>query len=227
MRYLILLASIAALLTASCASTSKKGPITATNSMSAAELLAVSRDSSEKAQKAKSREQQRNWALHGISVAEQCLMRAPEEPGCYYYRAINTGLYHEVKVVGYQKGVKQMIEDCKKVIELDPKYDHGGAYRILGQIYTKLPQTGGRPDSITRDLEKAEDYLKQALRIAPGYPENHIFYAETLLEQDRTSEASSALLNARELTPRWKQDNAYESWQITMKDLERKLTKSK
>jgi hypothetical protein len=74
-------------------------------------------------------------------------MRAPEEAGCYYYRAVNTGLYHEVKIVGYQKGVKQMIEDCEMVIKLDPKYDHGGAYRILGQIYTKLPQTTGRPAS--------------------------------------------------------------------------------
>ena len=218
---------IIAAITISCASTSKGKPLTSTDivNMTPQELIAVSKESSEHAQDTANNESQRNWALHGISVAEQCLMRAPEEPGCYYYRAINTGLYHEVKIVGYQKGVKKMIDDCEQVIKLDPKYDHGGAYRILGQIYTKLPQSVGRPDSITRDLDKAEEYLRQAVRIDPDYPENHLFLAETLFEKEKFAEATQELATATELTPRWKQDKSHGIWQATIKDMERKLAK--
>jgi tetratricopeptide (TPR) repeat protein len=210
------------LLIVSCAA--KKPPeTTSTTSMNADELLSVAKQSSEYALKAPTREKQRNWALHGVSVSEQCLMRKPEEPGCYYYRAINTGLYHEVKIVGYQNGVKRMIDDCNKVIMLEPKYDHGGAFRILGQIYTKLPQTAGRPDSIVRDLDKAEEYLEQAVRISPNYPENYIFLSETLVEKDKYNEAKEALDTAKGLSPNWRHDSAYSSWQETIKDLEKKI----
>lgn len=218
--FLLLILSLAV----SCAA--KKPPETSsTTSMNADELLSVARQSSERAQKAPNREKQRNWALHGVSVSEQCLMRKPEEPGCYYYRAINTGLYHEVKIVGYQSGVKRMIDDCNEVIKLDPKYDHGGAYRILGQIYTKLPQTAGRPDSVVRDLDKAEQYLEQAVRIDPNYPENFIFLSETLVAKDKFDEAKEALNNAKVLVPNWRHDIAYSSWQETIKDLEKIIDK--
>lgn len=225
MRYRALAVIIACTLVAVLSCSSKKGPITSADvsKMTASELLAKAREASELAQSAKDRDTQRNWALHGVSIAEQCLMRAPEEPGCYYYRAVNTGLYHEVKIVGYQTGVKKMIEDCETVIRLDPRYDHAGAYRILGQIYTKLPQTTVRPENVTRDLDRAEDYLRQAVRIAPDYPENHIFLAETLLEKDRYAEAEAELKNAEELSPRWKQDRSHDSWQITMRDLSKKI----
>lgn len=217
---------ILAIVLSGCASP-KKGPVTSAEAgkMSAGDLVAKAKESSELAQNAKDRESQRNWALHGVSVSEQCLMRAPEEPGCYYYRAVNTGLYHEVKIVGYQAGVKKMIDDCETVIRLDPKYDHGGAYRILGQIYTKLPQTTGRPDSVVRDLDRAEDYLRQAVRIAPDYPENHIFLAETLFEKERYAEAQSELMEAEELAPRWKQDRSHNDWTLTMRDLSHKIDK--
>lgn len=222
MKHILLLLILS--LAVSCAS--KKPPeTTSTTSMNADELLSVARQSSERAQKAPTRETQRNWALHGVSVSEQCLMRKPEEPGCYYYRAINTGLYHEVKIVGYQEGVKRMIDDCNEVIKLEPKYDHGGAYRILGQIFTKLPQTAGRPDSVVRDLDKAEEYLEQAVRIDPSYPENFIFLSETLVAKDKYDEAKEALDTAKNLTPNWRHDIAYASWQETIKDLEKKIDK--
>lgn len=226
MRSSALLITILMLLSAACASP-KKGPVTSADvaKMTAGELLAKAKESSELAQAASDRDTQRNWALHGISVAEQCLMRAPEEPGCYYYRAINTGLYHEVKVVGYQTGVKRMIEDSETVIKLDPKYDHGGAYRILGQIYTKLPQTTGRPDSVTRDLDRAENYLRLAVRMAPDYPENHLFLAETLFEKEKYAEAQSELAEAKDLAPRWRQDRSQNEWTLTMRDLSKKIEK--
>jgi len=227
MRHRLLLIIGLTLFMAACASTPKSGPVTSadTERMTARQLVALAKESSEHAQTVKDKESQRNWALHGVSVSEQCLMRAPEEPGCYYYRAINTGLYHEVKIIGYQKGVKQMIDDCEKVIKLDPKYDHGGAYRILGQIYTKLPQSVGRPDSVVRDLDKAEEYLRKAMRIDPDYPENHLYLAETLFEKEKFAEATAELAAASDLSPRWRLDKSHDTWQSSIKELQRKITK--
>lgn len=228
MRYIALIALLSSyFLISGCASTINGVPSVAnTTSMNTGELLKVSKESSQRAAAAKSREEKETWALHGISVAEQCLMREPEEAGCYYYRAINTGLYYEAHIIGYQKGVKQMIDDCMNVIKFDPKYDHGGAYRILGQLYTKLPETTGRPEGITRDLEKAEGYLKKALYINPDYPENQLMLAETLYEKERVEEARKALLSAQEFLPRWQNDNAYLSWKTSMDKLEKKIEKS-
>lgn len=206
----------------------KEPPASARNgtSWNAQELVAASRGFAQKSLSEENRGQARELAEQGIDAAERCLMMAPEEPGCYYWRAVNTGLYHRVHVIGYQRGVKRMIEDCGKVIALDPRYDHAGAYRILGELYTKLPQTGGTTDSVTRDLSLAEGHLREAVKLSPDYPENYILLAETLLAQDNLRESVSALRNAENLTPHWKNDISYKSWQSTMLALEKKVRKA-
>lgn len=173
------------------------------------------------------RSRARDLAERGIELAERCRALAPEEAGCYYWRAVATGLYHRVHLIGYQRGVKRMIDDCKKVIQLDPGYDHAGAYRILGELYTRLPQTGGGSESITRDLELAEEYLRLAVRLAPDYPENHIALAKTLLARDDVAGTREALAEAKTLVPRWKDDTSYDEWRTTMLALEKKVNRTR
>ncbi|GAF75956.1 unnamed protein product [marine sediment metagenome] len=160
-----------------------------------------------------------------MEYADKCLMHAPENPGCYYWRAVNTGLYYRIRVIGYQNGIKQMIKDCEKVNAIDPKYDNAGAYRMLGRIYTQLPQTGTRPDSVTRDLTLAEKYLIKATKIAPDYPENYLALADTYAHEKRIPQAVEALANAKELAPHWRGDISYGDWNKEMRGLERKLAR--
>lgn len=208
------------------ASKSKRTSFADNSSWGASELVEAARNAAHASMKAKTRREAKEIAEKGIEHAERCLMSTPEEPGCYYWRAINTGLYYKIHIIGYQKGVKRMISDCNKVIEIDPKYDHAGAYRILGELYTKLPQTAGRPDSITRDLDLAEDYLRKAVRLAPEYPENHLALAETLFRQDEFAAALEQLTEAKDLTPRWRTDVSYEEWRSTTFDLEDKIARA-
>ena len=119
-----------------------------------------------------------------------------------------------------------MISDCKKVISISPKYDHGGAYRMLGEMYTQLPQTAGRPDSITRDLDLAEEYLRKAVRLAPDYPENHLALAEALFRQDKFPQALESLVQTKNLAPHWSGDVSFDDWRNATSDLERKLARS-
>lgn len=224
----LMLLACAAILLIGCAGSKSKNTSYATRSTwGISELVAAARDAAHSSIKADSRQSSKEFAEKGIEYSETCLMKAPEEAGCYYWRAVNTGLYYKIHIIGYQKGIKRMLADCKKVIELNPSYDHAGAYRIMGEIYTKLPQTGGRPDSVTRDLDLAEKHLRKAVRLAPAYPENHLALAEVFLAQGNTSDALKALSKAKDLTPNWRTDVSYDDWRNTAFALERKLAKAK
>jgi tetratricopeptide (TPR) repeat protein len=188
-------------------------------------LWELARDTSIKAEAASDKQEKANLALQGISYAEECIMKEPETAECYYYRAINTGIYYSAHVVGYQDGLKGMIKDCEKVIALNDKVDHGGAYRTLGKIYTDVPESTVSKNGVIRDLPRAIEYLKKAVSIGPNYPENHIYLAEALLEADRTSDARASLSTAMTLTPQWKNHNDYSMWQKLNREMAKKLTK--
>lgn len=217
----------AALFAAACAGKKAEPTKITSSTPDIQKLLDSSKNSAYSAMKAKDRGDAKDLARKGISSAERCLMRAPENAGCYYWHAVNTGLYYRAKIVGYQTGIKRMIEDCKQVMNINPGYDHAGAYRMLGQIYTQLPQTGARADSTTRDLPLAEDYLKKAVQLAPDYPENHLALAETYLEEKKFAEAFDALSKSKVLAPQWKHDLSYDDWNEQMQGLEKKIAKKK
>ena len=202
-----------------------KPAVTAGKSTTILELVKASESAAFEANQARSRKDMKRSAELGLQYSTRCLEVAPEEPACYYYRAVNTGLFYKANVLGYQVGVKQMIEDSNRVIELDESYDNGGAYRILGELFTKLPQTTTRVNGVTRDLERAENYLNESLRISSEYPENSLLLAENLLEQQKFTEAFSILSQAKQLVPQWKQDRFYPEWKTTTKKLEKQLSR--
>ncbi len=212
---------------ASCAG--KKSPppqVADTSTWQAERLLIASRDSARKSMGSSKRKESKIEAELGREYANLCVERMPKNAGCYYWRAVNTGLYYSIHIIGYQRGIKEMIADCKRVIELDPTYEHAGAYRILGQIYTQLPQTAGRPDSVVRDLSLAEKYLKKGIEIAPDYPENRLSYASTLFAEGKRDEASKELAKTLELMPHWKKDVSYNEWKETTSALDKKIARA-
>lgn len=211
------------------ASACKKEPATvALDRMSTLELVENAMNSATEAQETTSKGDRKRWAESGIAYAERCVEIAPNTPECYYWRAVNTGLYHSVKVVGYQRGIKQMIDDCNAVIAMGREdYDNAGSWRIQGQIFTKLPETGGRPDSLTRDLDKALVYLRKAVALAPDYPENHIALAEALYKEGEPEAARVELDIAKEKAPQWQNDISYHEWKKTIAKLIKKIDKTK
>ena len=56
----------------------------------------------------------------------------------------------------------------------------------------------------TNDLalkKLAENQLKKAIRLGPGYPDSHYYYGRWLFQNDRSTEAIQSLKNALELSP--------------------------
>lgn len=186
-------------------------------------LWESSRDISVKAESASDKQEKARLAKEGIALAEQCIMTTPEEAACYYYHAVNTGIYYEAHVVGYQNGLASMIKDCEKVISLNERFDHGGAYRVLGKIYTEVPETTFVKNGVARDLEKAVDYLEKAVQIDSSYPENYIYLADAQHELGRKKDALTSLSNSINLVPQWENHNDYALWQKLNKELSDKL----
>lgn len=186
-------------------------------------LWEMSRDASLKAEKATDKQEKAKAAQEGIAYAEECIMKTPEDAACYYYHAINTGIYYSAHVAGYQDGLRTMVRDCEKVISFNEKLDHGGAYRTLGKIYTDVPETTFSKHGVVRDIERAIDYLEKAVALDNSYPENHIYLASALIEAGRKQEAADALSSGALLIPQWKNHPDYAMWKKLNKELEDKI----
>jgi tetratricopeptide (TPR) repeat protein len=171
----------------------------------------------------KSRGERIALAEKGTEYADKCISEEPENPACYFYHALNVGHYYQSKVVGYQKGLERMVEDCNKVIKLKPSYASGGGYRVLGQIYTEVPVFTLRSSGIIRDLDRAINYLLKAIDYGPKYPENYISIATAYLKAGRKEDATIAIIKAKRFLPKWKGHDDYNTWKKVTKKLSKKL----
>ena len=136
------------------------------------DLFKFSVNQSVKAQTALDLRAKSGFARDGVYYAEQCLERDKENVGCIYYRAVNRGLAIETRTVKIKNDLKKMIDDFYKVIRLNDRYDNGGAYLALGYVYLKAPALPVLGKGVHRDLDRAHDFSKKALSIAPLDPDN-------------------------------------------------------
>jgi len=77
--------------------------------------------------------------------------------------------------------------DLQKALSMDEKFEGGGAHRVLGRLYFRLPWLLGG------DNAKAVQHLKKALAMGPKTYNNHLFLAEVLLAQGKKREAEGLL----------------------------------
>ena len=85
-------------------------------------------------------------------------------------------------------------EDMKKAVELDPKVNHAGPHRALGKLYLELPFFLGG------DSSKSLFHLKEAVRLAPDYAENHLGLAQVLVKKNNSTQARESLHKLMQLT---------------------------
>ncbi len=111
-----------------------------------------------------------------------------------YYYALNLGLILK------EKGLLELsklpkIHNALLCAIKNPDIDSAGPLRVLGYLYLKAPSW---PQGIG-DIEKALQYLKQAIDLDKSFPENYIFYAEALRENDEPVKAKVLLEKAEVL----------------------------
>ncbi|MFH1945164.1 MAG: TRAP transporter TatT component family protein [Acidobacteriota bacterium] len=120
----------------------------------------------------------------GVYFAQKAVELQPEKPEGHYWLAVNYGSQGETRgVLKSLSLVKPIKAALQKVIDLDRSFEDGGADRVMGRVYFKLPGfAGGSKDKSIEHLEKSLEY-------GPDDPVSLLYYAETLLSMKEKDKA--------------------------------------
>ncbi len=146
----------------------------------------------------------------GIAACQQLLAREPKSAPGHYYLAMNFGQLAEAEApsIAAYKLVHEVEHEFKAAAAVDEHFDFAGPPRCLGLLYRDAP---GWPISIG-SKRKAKDFLEQAARLAPDYPENQLNLAESYLNWRQREEAEKALAKLDALWPAAQTNLGGELW---------------
>lgn len=136
----------------------------------------------------------------GVYYAQKAVEAEPEKPDGHYWLGVNNGKYGETKgVLKSLSLVKPIKNAMNKVIELDRSYEEGGADRVLGRVYFKLPGFAGG------SKEKSLEHLLKSLEYGPDDAVTRLYLAETYLDMKEKEKAREQLEFVLDLPPddRW------------------------
>jgi tetratricopeptide (TPR) repeat protein len=136
----------------------------------------------------------------GVYYGQKATEAEPEKPDGYYWHGVNNGKYGETRgVLKSLSLVKPIKNAMNKVIELDRSYEEGGADRVLGRVYFKLPGFAGG------SKEKSLEHLLKSLEYGPNDAVTRIYLAETYLDMKDKEKAKEQLDFVLNLSPddRW------------------------
>lgn len=135
-----------------------------------------------------------------VLYANKAVILEPEKPDGHYWQGVNNGKYGETRGVFKSLSlVKPIKAAMNKVIELDRDYEEGGADRVLGRVYYKLPGIAGG------SKEKSLEHLLKSKELGPDDALTRVYLAETYLdmkEVDKAREELEFVLNMED-DPRW------------------------
>jgi tetratricopeptide (TPR) repeat protein len=135
-----------------------------------------------------------------IQYAKQAISVNPDGVEGHFWLGVNYTKYGEIK--GVLKAlflISPTKREMRKVIQLNDTYEGGGAYVVLGRVYSQVPGILGGSD------KKARQYYEKARKICPFNSLNLLFLAETywdLKEKALALKTLEALL-AMEPDHRW------------------------
>jgi len=136
------------------------------------------------------KDQRAGYYNKGLAYAEKLLAQEPAGVAGHYWKALNLSGLADVgtRMEGF-KLLPKLMDELKRALILDETYDQAGTHRVLGRIYFEAP---GWPISVG-DKNKSLSHLTTAVRLAPGNSTNHLYLAETLLDQGKKDQAREEL----------------------------------
>jgi tetratricopeptide (TPR) repeat protein len=124
----------------------------------------------------------------GIRYCQEAVKLDDNCVPCHFWLGVAYGKFGEAKGILQSLGlVPHLKAAMEKVVKLDEKYAHGGAHRVLGRLYNKLPGIKGG------DNDKALKHLAKAIEIGPHDLMNRRFLAEVQLAMGNKDEAKATL----------------------------------
>lgn len=143
-----------------------------------------------------SKEEKKRIYQKGIKIGEGLVKNYPDRVEAHFWLGVLYGVYGEVR--GVMKSlflVKPIKREMNAVLRLDEKYDCGGAHRVLGRLYYKVPGFFGG------SKKKSLEHLLKSKEICPNNLLTRYYLAETLVKLKRKEEAIKELREALTLEP--------------------------
>jgi hypothetical protein len=112
----------------------------------------------------------------------------PDAAPTYFWGAVAWGEWAQVvpRVKAARTGAATKVRDyAAKVVALDPKFEEGGGYRILGRLHDRAPRIPFVTGWVSRS--EALRNLRLAVDVAPRNFINRHFLAEALAKGDRAA----------------------------------------
>jgi hypothetical protein len=155
-------------------------------------------------------------AQQGIRACRQLLASDTNSAPGHYYLAMNYGQLAraEAPSLAAYKLVREMEREFKTAAALDEHFDYAGPARSLGLLYRDAPVW---PFSIG-SRRKARDWLEQAAKLAPDYPENHLNLVESHLQWRERAEAKRDLQTLEALWPKAQTNFTGAVWEHSWED---------
>lgn len=146
-------------------------------------------------------------AVKGRKLAETAVLHDPKNAAAHYLAAYLAGLEAKNDTLRGLSLVPVIERYAMAASRLDPRLDHGGPDRMLGELYLQAPE----PPVSIGDLDKAIHHFRQAVSQDPDFAENRLGLAEAYLEDgdrgdacDQLRQALTRMPPARAMKMQWK-----------------------
>ena len=124
----------------------------------------------------------------GIDHAKKAIELGPRKVEGHFWLGVCYGVYGEAKgVLKSLALVKPIKEAMRRVLEIDPAYDKGGADRVLGRVYHEVPGIAGGSE------KKSLEHLLKAVEYGPRVGLNLLYLADTYISLDQIEKARQTL----------------------------------
>jgi tetratricopeptide (TPR) repeat protein len=126
--------------------------------------------------------------LQGVEHAKKAVELDPKRAEGHFWLGVCYGVYGEAKgVLKSLALVKPIKEAMRRVLEIDPAYDRGGADRVLGRVYHEVPGFAGGSE------KQSLEHLLKAVEYGPRVGLNLLYLADTYISLDRIDDARKTL----------------------------------
>ncbi len=145
-------------------------------------------------------------------LARIYIQKYPNRVDLRYWYLTNLGSWAEVYgiLAAAREGVADQMKDhALKIIELDPEYEDGGGYLMLGAVHYKSPYI---PFILSwPDNEEAVKWLKKANETGEARPVQKVYLAQALYKEKERKKAIALLKEVASMTP--SSDHLVDDWE--------------
>jgi len=126
--------------------------------------------------------------LQGVEHAKRAVELDPDKADGHFWLGVCYGVYGEAKgVLKSLALVKPIKAAMRRVLEIDPAYDRGGADRVLGRVFHEVPRIAGGSEKTSLE------HLLKSVEYGPRVGLNLLYLADTYISLDRVEDARKTL----------------------------------